>query len=467
MQQQAIVRNTPSGTNDSDLANILCKLIPALQPSSASVSQSNASIKMWRIMLAQSPTGSIATDQPTFFAPQPSHLFIDSIIKATNGKAASLPIATARLQASWMNALYNSPNVDITAACSEDPLLCTSTVVRLANFHFLSESYSTASTDYKHWLSLLSFAPVKTTTTKYKSQMETQQYNCESVMTGNTKPKATTLDTLGEVDTYTEIQSTITNAQTLFEMFTPQVEGHTSIIHTMFSFMRNLLKNQPLWRWCNARNKTEHKRRAHHILDMLQGAFSKLCQVGNGPAIYAIQNDEIPSEYFQQFFSVIGNLASELELLTRSDINYRSKPLTLEAPTLPNRQPPLATAAGGKRAAEESKPGPVKKTKPEIDLSYLSYEDRQAMRDTGCLIWTTTESQARRKAARAFPLPAICRLHLTQKSICYCGMDGKSGKDGATCKKGKHVSKQELSSTELQQLKTWIAAHSEALRMVE
>ena len=166
MQQQAMVRNTPSGTNDSDLANILCRLIPALQTSSASASQSNASIKMWRIMLAQSPTGSIATDQPTFFAPQPSHLFIDSIIKATNGKAASLPITTARLQASWMNALYNSPNVDITAACSEDPLLCTSTVVRLANFHFLSESYSTASTDYKHWLSLLSFAPVKTTTTK-------------------------------------------------------------------------------------------------------------------------------------------------------------------------------------------------------------------------------------------------------------------------------------------------------------
>ena len=129
--------------------------------------------------------------------------------------------------------------------------------------------------------------------------METQQSNCEGLLTGNTKPKTTTLDTLGEVDTYTEIQSTITNAQTLFEMFTPQVEGHTSIIYTMFSFMRDLLKNQYLWRWCNAREKDEHKRRAHHILNMLQGAFSELCQVGNGPANYAIQNDEIPSEYFQ------------------------------------------------------------------------------------------------------------------------------------------------------------------------
>ena len=89
------------------------------------------------------------------------------------------------------------------------------------------------------------------------------------------------------------------------------------------------------------------------------------------------------------------------------------------------------------------------------------------MRDVGCIIWLTSESQARRKAAISFPLQNVCRLHLTQRSFCYCEMDGKSGKDGAICKKGKHVSKQELSSTELQQLKAWIAAHSATLKMAE
>ena len=146
---------------------------------------------------------------------------------------------------------------------------------------------------------------------------------------------------------YTEIQSTITNAQTLFEMFTPQAEGHTSIIYTTFSFVRDLLKNQVLWRWCSAQSRDEYKRRAHHILTILHGAFSELCRVGNGNASYAIQNGEISSGYFQQFFSVIGSLASELEMLTRSNINYRSKPLTLEAPTPPNRQPSSTTSAGG------------------------------------------------------------------------------------------------------------------------
>ena len=152
-------------------------------------------------------------------------------------------------------------------------------------------------------------------------------------------------------------------------------------------------------------------------------------------------------------------------MLTRSNIDYRSKPLTLEAPTPPNCKLSSTTSAGGKRGAEESKPGQVKKNKPEVDISHLSLEDKQAMRDTGFIIWQTNEPQAHRKAAISFPLPNVCRLHLTQRSFCYCGMDGKSGKDGATCQKGKHVSKQELSSAELQQLKAWIAAHSGALKM--
>ena len=40
-------------------------------------------------------------------------------------------------------------------------------------------------------------------------------------MAGYAKPRMTTLETLGEVYTYSNIQSTVTNAQTLFEMFTP------------------------------------------------------------------------------------------------------------------------------------------------------------------------------------------------------------------------------------------------------
>ena len=194
--------------------------------------------------------------------------------------------------------------------------------------------------------------------------MDFQQYNCEIAMTGNAKPKTTTLDTLGEVNTYTDIQSTIANAQTLFEMFTIQVEGHTSIIYTTFNFMRDLLKNQALWRWCNAQGRDEHKRRAHHILDILQGAFSELCQVGNGNASYAIQNDEISSSYFQQFFSVISSLSSELELFTRSNIDYRCTPRTVEAPKPFNRQPSSTTSAGGNAPQKRVSLGKSRKTSP-------------------------------------------------------------------------------------------------------
>ena len=90
VQQQPIVHDVQGGANTNDLAAILSKIIHALQLSSTSNSPSSASINMWRILLAQLPNGSTATEQPSFFAPPPSALFTNSVVKPANGKQLAI-----------------------------------------------------------------------------------------------------------------------------------------------------------------------------------------------------------------------------------------------------------------------------------------------------------------------------------------------------------------------------------------
>ena len=109
--------------------------MPALQPNSAAATQSSALTNMWCVLLAQAPDDNVATEQSAFFAPQPNTFLIKYVTKATNCKATIL-LTTTRPQERWINTLYHSASVNITAACSENTVLCTSTVACLVNYHF-------------------------------------------------------------------------------------------------------------------------------------------------------------------------------------------------------------------------------------------------------------------------------------------------------------------------------------------